>query len=190
MLLVGLLAAALTACDPVDPVDPVPSESPSPSASETATETPTATPTPTVEPFVIDCLSIIPQSRRDFITSFGWPAADPARFFAKNRASSFPFEPYNTMEDNGGVICPYAPGNEVVYAYGYAPLAAGEAAEVSAQIGAETGSNSYASSPYAGGTLYVSATDGNAFKYVLVVTDAIFVGADTDVIDEMVATIP
>ncbi len=186
VLVVSALVSALVACDPIEPT---PSETPSTSATETSavTPTPTATPTPTTEPFVVDCMSIIPQSRRDWVASSGWTAFAPADFFAKVR-SEVVSSPYILMQDNGGTVCPYYTSSEILLAYGYAPLADSQVAEADALI-AGTNDN-YATSPYAGGTLYDSATEGNAFEFFLIVPGAIYVASTVEIIDEMLATVP
>lgn len=184
----SMAIALMTACTPTGGTDSAgPTGSPTPTASVTATPTPTASATPTTAPFAIDCTSIIPASRQDWLATSGWPLFAPADFFAKVR-SEVSSSPYILMEDNGGIVCPYATSNEIVVAYGYAPLADSQVAEAdSLIIGTNDG---YVTSSYAGGTLYDSATEGNAFEFFLIVPGAIFVATTTEILDEMLATVP
>ncbi len=92
------------------------------------------------------------------------------------------------MQDNGGIVCPHTTGFEVVVAYGYAPLAASQVAEAEALIGG-TG-DTYTPSPYAGGTLWQSAIEGNAFEFFLILPGGMYVATTTEILDEMLATIP
>ena len=136
---------------------------------------------------MIDCTSIIPASRQDWLATSGWPLFAPADFFAKVR-SEVSSSPYILMQDNGGIVCPYATSSEVVVAYGYAPLADSQVAEAdSLIIGTNDG---YVTSSYAGGTLYDSATEGNAFEFFLIVPGAMYVATTTEILDEMLATVP
>lgn len=194
-LLAGALLAALAACTPGSPGSPGSSatsgatSTPTPTGTATSTPTPTPTAAPPVEaaPFVIDCNSIIPQSRRDWLASSGWPLFPPADFFAKVR-SEVPSSPYILMQDNGGTVCPHTTGFEVVVAYGYAPLAASQVAEAESLI---AGTNDgYSPSSYAGGTLWDSPVEGNAFEFFLIVSDGIYVATTTEILDEMLATVP
>lgn len=184
----SMTIALMTACTPTGGGGSAgPSGSPTPTASATATPTPTASATPTTAPFAIDCTSIIPASRQDWLATSGWPLFEPADFFAKVR-SEVSSSPYILMQDNGGIVCPYATSNEIVVAYGYAPLADSQVAEAeSLIIGTNDG---YVTSSYAGGTLYDSATEGNAFEFFLIVPGAIFVATTTEILDEMLATVP
>ena len=187
----GIAVALLAACTPTggtDTADATGSPSPSVSASAKPQPTPTASPTPTAAaPFVIDCTSIIPASRQDWLATSGWPLFAPADFFAKVR-SEVSSSPYILVQDNGGIVCPYATSSEVVVAYGYAPLADSQVAEAdSLIIGTNDG---YVTSSYAGGTLYDSATEGNAFEFFLIVPGAMYVATTTEILDEMLATVP
>ncbi|MFM9877258.1 MAG: hypothetical protein ACKVOG_05325 [Rhodoglobus sp.] len=185
----SLALVLVTGCTPTSgPDDAGATRSSPPAASETATPTPDASGSePTVAPFVIDCTSIIPASRQDWLATSGWPLFAPADFFAKVR-SEVSSSPYILMQDNGGIVCPYATSSEVVVAYGYAPLADSQVAEAdSLIIGTNDG---YVTSSYAGGTLYDSATEGNAFEFFLIVPGAIFVATTTEILDEMLATVP
>ncbi|MEQ1738258.1 MAG: hypothetical protein ABL886_17880 [Rhodoglobus sp.] len=184
IVLAGGLVATLAGCDPSGPT---PTETVASTPTETPTETPTPTPTPTVEPFVLDCSSIIPQSRRDYVASLGGTLFPPADFFAKN--SSAPSSPYLLMQNNGGIICAYGGGLELTYAYGYAPLFDdAQVAEVTALILGP--GDTYEISSYGGGTLYNSNTDGNPFEFFLVVPGAVYNASSVELIDEMIATIP
>jgi hypothetical protein len=185
----SIAVALLAACTPTggtDTADPSGSATPTVSATATPTATPSATPT-AAAPFVIDCTSIIPASRQDWLATSGWPLFAPADFFAKVR-SEVSSSPYILMQDNGGIVCPYATSSEVVVAYGYAPLADSQVAEAdSLIIGTNDG---YVTSSYAGGTLYDSATEGNAFEFFLIVPGAMYVATTTEILDEMLATVP
>ena len=183
----SLAVALLAGCTPTGTDTADASGSPSPAASATTpAATPSATPT-AAAPFVIDCTSIIPASRQDWLATSGWPLFAPADFFAKVR-SEVSSSPYILMQDNGGIVCPYATSSEVVVAYGYAPLADSQVAEAdSLIIGTNDG---YVTSSYAGGTLYDSATEGNAFEFFLIVPGAIYVATTTEILDEMLATVP
>lgn len=187
----AIAATLLVGCTPAaDDAGSTPTPTPSPTPTETATPTPTPTPTPTAEagPFVIDCQSIIPQSRRDWVNSSGWPLFAPEEFFAKVRSEAPYSGPYILIQDNGGIVCPYTAGFEVTLAYGYAPLADSQVAEAdSAILGM---GDLHTTSPYAGGTLYTSGIDGNAFQYFLIIPGRIFVASTVEIIDEMVATVP
>ncbi|MDP3208059.1 MAG: hypothetical protein Q8M65_02825, partial [Rhodoglobus sp.] len=184
IVLAGTLAVSLVGCGPAGPT---PTATVASSTSPPTATASTPTPTATAAPFVVDCLSIIPQSRRDWVASSGWPLFAPADFFAKNR-SEVASSPYILMQDNGGIVCPYATSLEIVLAYGYAPLADSQVTEANSLIlGA---GDSYATSSYAGGTLYDSATEGNAFEFFLIVPGAIYVASTVEILDEMMATIP
>ena len=185
----SLALVLVTGCTPTSgPDDADATGSPTPAASETATPTAEAgRPEPTVAPFVIDCSSIIPPSRQDWIATSGWPLFAPADFFAKVR-SEVATSPYILMQDNGGIVCPYETGLEVVVAYGYAPLADSQVAEADSLIIATN--DGYVTSSYAGGTLYDSTTEGNAFEFFLIVPGAMFVATTTEILDEMLATVP
>ncbi len=182
MFLAGALMISLSGCDPESPT---PTETAG-ASSPAPTESPTASVTPTAEPFVADCSSIIPQSRRDWVASSTWTLFPPADFFAKNR-SEVSASPYILMQDNGGIVCPYSTGLEVVLAYGYAPLADSQVAEADSLI---MSADPYTTSSYAGGTLYTSGMDGNPFTYFLIVPGAIYLASTVEIIDEMMATIP
>lgn len=186
----GLAVAALllAGCTP-GAGDASSTPSPTPTETVTASPTPTPTPTPTAEagPFVIDCQSIIPQSRRDWVNSSGWPLFAPADFFAKVR-SEVSASPYILMQDNGGIVCPYTVGFEVTLAYGYAPLADSQVAEADALIQAM--GDLHTLSSYAGGTLYTSGIEGNAFQHFLIIPGRMFVSTTLEILDEMVATVP
>ncbi len=184
----AIAASLLVGCTPAaDDAGSTPTPSPTP--SESATPTPTPTPTPTAEagPFVVDCQSIIPQSRRDWVNSSGWPLFAPEEFFAKVR-SEVASSPYILMQDNGGIVCPYTAGFEVTLAYGYAPLADAQVAEADALILGM--GDLHSTSPYAGGTLYTSGIDGNAFEFFLIVPGALFMATTLEILEEMVATVP
>jgi len=188
----GLVVAAvlLAGCTPGSG-DPASTSSATPKPTETVATpaTPTPTPTPTAEagPFVIDCQSIIPQSRRDWVNSSGWPLFAPADFFAKVR-SEVSASPYILMQDNGGIVCPYTVGFEVTLAYGYAPLADSQVAEADSLI--QGMGDMHTTSSHAGGTLYTSGIEGNAFQLFLIVPGGMFVATTLDILDEMVATVP
>ena len=184
----SMAVALLAACGPTatDTAGSSGSSTPTVGATSTPTATPSATPT-AAAPFVIDCTSIIPASRQDWLATSGWPLFAPADFFAKVR-SEVSSSPYIMMQDNGGIVCPYTTGFEVVVAYGYAPLADSQVTEAdSLIIGTNDG---YVTSSYAGGTLYDSSTEGNAFEFFLIVPGAIYVATTTEILDEMLATVP
>ena len=186
----AVVAILLAGCTPTGG-DPAPSGSSTPKPTETVASSPTPTPTPTVapepEPFVIDCQSIIPPSRRDWVNSSGWPLFAPEEFFAKVR-SEVSSSPYILMQDNGGIVCPYTAGFEVTLAYGYAPLADSQVAEADALI--QGMGDMHTASSYAGGTLYTSGIEGNAFQLFLIVPGRMFVSTTLEILDEMVATVP
>lgn len=187
IVIASMVIALMTACTPTGTDTAESTGSPTPTASATATPTPTASATPTTAPFAIDCTSIIPASRQDWLATSGWPLFEPSEFFAKVR-SEVSSSPYILMQDNGGIVCPYATSNEIVVAYGYAPLADSQVAEAdSLIIGTNDG---YVTSSYAGGTLYDSTTEGNAFEFFLIVPGAIFVATTTEILDELLATVP
>jgi len=186
----AVVAILLAGCTPTGG-DPAASGSSTPKPTETVASSPTPTPTPTVapepEPFVIDCQSIIPPSRRDWVNSSGWPLFAPEEFFAKVR-SEVSASPYILMQDNGGIVCPYTAGFEVTLAYGYAPLADSQVAEADALI--QGMGDMHTTSSYAGGTLYTSGIEGNAFQLFLIVPGRMFVSTTLEILDEMVATVP
>lgn len=175
------LSLALASCTP-------PAPEPTPTVAETATPTPTPTPAPLppVEPFAIACDTIVPAARFATLTSTSGTLTSAADFIAKVR-SEVATSPYILMDDNGGVTCAWG-GLEVVFVYGYAPLNPGQASEADALILA---GDPYTTSAYAGGgTLYTSAMDGNPFTYFLVTDTDMYLATTTEVLDELVATVP
>jgi hypothetical protein len=181
MTLAVLATVALSACAPTaEPVAEPSGEAPTvePAPTETAPAEPT-------EPFVIACDTIIPAERYDEIIAAGTPLYAPADFFAKLRAAPEP-SPLVLFDDFGGTICPFSGGFEVVLAYGYSLLPADQVDAAVAALVADD----YVASPADTGTLYTSATDGNAFKFVLVQDGRWFVASNVSVIDEMLAAVP
>lgn len=175
-----LAALTLSGCAPT--AAPVTEPSLAPAAEPTPTETAPAEPT---EPFVIACDTLIPVERYDEIIAAGTPLYAPTDFFAKLRAAPEP-SPLVLFDDFGGTICPFSGGFEVVLAYGYSPLSADQADAAVAALVADD----YVASEAETGTLYTSATDGNAFKFVLVQDGRWFVASNLSVINEMLAAVP
>lgn len=181
MTVAVLAAVALSGCAPTAEPEAEPSAA-APTVEPVPTETAPAEPT---EPFVIACDTIIPAERYDEIIAAGTPLYAPADFFAKLRAAPEP-SPLVLFDDFGGTICPFSGGFEVVLAYGYSLLPADQTDAAIAALVADD----YVASPADTGTLYTSATDGNAFKYVLVEDGRWFVASNLSVIDEMLAAVP
>lgn len=183
VLVGGVIVAAallLSACAPADEPISQPSSTPSPSESTA----PPVDEQPS-EPFVIACDTLIPVERYDEIIAAGTPLYAPTDFFAKLRAAPEP-SPLVLFDDFGGTICPFSGGFEVVLAYGYSPLSADQADAAVAALVADD----YVASEAETGTLYTSATDGNAFKFVLVQDGRWFVASNLSVITEMLAAVP
>ena len=180
MTVAVLAALALSGCAPT--VEPVSEPSLAPAGEPTPSETAPAEPT---EPFVIACDTLIPAERYDEIIAAGTPLYAPTDFFAKLRANPEQ-SPLVLFDDFGGTICPFSGGFEVVLAYGYSPLPAGQADAAVAALVADD----YVASEAETGTLYTSATDGNAFKFVLVQDGRWFVASNLSVINEMLAAVP
>jgi hypothetical protein len=180
MAVAVLAALTLSGCAPT--AAPVTEPSLAPAAEPTPTETAPAEP---MEPFVIACDTLIPVERYDEIIAAGTPLYAPTDFFAKLRAAPEP-SPLVLFDDFGGTICPFSGGFEVVLAYGYSPLSADQADAAVAALVADD----YVASEAETGTLYTSATDGNAFKFVLVQDGRWFVASNLSVINEMLAAVP
>lgn len=179
-VMVAVVAAlALAGCAPTSEPNSSPSGEPVPTPSA---PTPTEQP---AEPFVIACDTLIPIERYDEIIAAGTPLYPPADFFAKLRANPEP-SPLVLFDEFGGTICPFSGGFEVVLAYGYSPLTATQSETAIAALTADD----YVPSEAETGTLYTSATDGNAFKFVLVEDGRWFVASNLSVINEMLAAVP
>jgi len=182
-LLACTILATAGACGGPAP-EPAPtfsSTSSTPGASAAPTPTATAGESTGVPEVPIDCDTIIPQSRQDSLAGSGLTLTPPADFFAKVASEGQP-SVYNLFQANGGIVCAWGNGSEVVSAYGYSPLPTEQAENAAALI---QGSDPYSVSEYAGGTLYTSQMDGNPFTFFLIVDTHIYLATTTEILDEL-----
>lgn len=173
VLLTGCTGAPSDAGSTAPP--PSPSSSRAPAATESAA--------PAIE---IACNTIVPPSRRDYLTNIGLAETPAADFFTKVR-SEVAASPYLLMEDNGGVVCAWGAHNEYVQVYGYSPLTSSQVAEAESLIVATN--DNYASTAHTEGTLWTTEMDGNPFTYFLVANDGLYVATSTEMLDEMIARV-
>lgn len=171
--------AALTACGPTGG-EPDPTTPPDAGPTDTPTATPTdPAPTPD-EP--LTCQNIVPQTRLDFIASQGWTLFEPADFFAKLRSEGYDY-PELRFQDNGGIVCPWASGEHVVYVYGYSALPESQVDAAMAQVLA---GDPFVQSDFDGGVLLTSQMEESPFRlYWFDLNGSWYLATGEDVLDEL-----
>lgn len=183
--------ALLTACDPAG----TPGAGPSGSTSATRTSTTTPTPSPTATsddaapgPSALACDTIVPAAVYEGYLASGLQLTPPAEFFAKIRSeipSGF-VSPWLFFEDNGGIVCTWHDGSEVIWVYGYVSLPADQfPAFDAAMLGGD---------PYlreeSDAVLYTSQMDANPFTYVLAANGPTYVASTIEDLNALRATVP
>lgn len=186
----ALALLALTGCDPTGAPTPSPTASGTGTASATATPTPTPTATSSGEDGSgggdgpLACDTIISPATLATLTSSGLTLTPPAEFFAKVR-SDVPADfvsPWFFFEDNGGIVCVWGNGSEVLEVYGVVDLPADQ---YPAFRGAMLNSDPY-SMAESDAVLFSSEMDGNPFRYVLVRSNgATYVASELPLIEEL-----
>jgi hypothetical protein len=193
----ALALLVLTGCDPTGSPTPSPTGSATRSSTPTATATPTPTPTATSEggsgggggPVALGCDTIISPATLSSLTSSGLTLTPPADFFAKIRGEipAGYVSPWLFFEDNGGIVCSWHNGSEVIEVYGVMDLPADQ---YPAFRDAMVNSDPYQVEE-SDAVLFSSQMDGNPFRYVLVRSDgSTYLASELPLIEELKLSFP
>jgi hypothetical protein len=188
-----LAIVALTGCDPTGTPTPTPTATRSSSPSATTTPTPTATAgdeggSGGGGAVALACDSIIGPATWAELEGGDLLPTPPDEFFAKIRGEipAGYVSPWLFFQDNGGIVCTWHNGMEVVAVYGYMDLPADQ---YPAFHDAMVNSDPYLVEE-SDAVLFTTQMEGNPFSYVLAGNGPTYVATTLEIIEEMKVLVP